>query len=172
SLVDLMPADERAGSAMLPKERPCQEDRGCSIHGHVEIVGPRAVAVHEAVIGGRMGALGAALSRADAAADADGHGLATARESEAVRIDHLGGALDGAAQPDREVAARRVVPVPALSNGLGDAEIALAVRHLADLDVDVARIEEGGIDVPARAGARVAGDADAREREALRDVAR
>lgn len=125
----------------------------------------------EAVVGRRLGALLAVEPRADAAADPDRHGLRGIGQVHAVGIDHLVGMADVAAEPDGEVPARGVVPVATLGDRLGDAEIALALRHLAQLHIDPLGMEEGGIDVPARAGAGMAGNMDARQREALGDVA-
>ena len=98
----------------------------------------------------------AVLAHSDAAPDADGHRLRGVAQRHAVGIDHRLRMTDVTAEADGEVPARRVVVMAALGDRLGDAEIALALRHLADLDVDPLRIEERGIDVPARACAGMA----------------
>src|SRR5690606_20971607 len=103
-------------------------------------------------------------ARADAAARADGDDLLLASEINPFGIDHFPGVMDGAAQADREMPARGVVAVIALGNGARDAEIALAVGHLADLHIDAVGREESGIDIPARAGARMTRNVNARER--------
>src|SRR5258708_4084990 len=109
-----------------------------------------------------MGPLAAVEPRAAATADPDRHGQRRVADVDAIRIDHGRRMGDMAAQADGEIAPRRIVAVATLDDRAGDAEIALPLRHLADLDVDLFGMEEGGIDVPARAGARMAGDMDPR----------
>lgn len=60
---------------------------------------------------------------------------------------------DGTAQTDRDMAPGRVMGIAALGDGFGDAEIALTVRHLGELDIDLAGIEKRRIDIPAWASA-------------------
>src|SRR5690606_42125444 len=130
---------------------------------------PRILIQPEAVIGRRMRPLSAFQARTDPAAHPDRHGLLIVGKVDTVRIDHFPGMMDGAAQPDREVAPGGVIAVIALGDGAGGTEIALSGRHLADLNIDALRRAERRIDVPARTGAGMARDTESRERTAPRD---
>src|SRR5690606_30571782 len=102
----------------------------------------------EAMIGGRMRALAAFHPRTNPAANAYRHHLQLAREIDAIGIDHFLGMVDRTTQPDGEITPGRVVAVIALGDGARDAEIALAIGHLAHLDIDPLRREKGRIDIP------------------------
>ncbi|MNW08953.1 hypothetical protein D3C71_2058370 [compost metagenome] len=71
------------------------------------------------------------------------------------------------AKANGQIGFGRIVAMATLGNGASNAEIALPVGHLAELHMNALGRHEGGIDIPARAGARMARDMDARERKAL-----
>ena len=85
-------------------------------------------------------------------------------EVDAVGVDELPGVAHLAAEADGLHRVRGVVAAAILAQRAGDAEVGGAVGHLRELRADHARRQEGGVHVPARAGAGEAREADARGR--------
>ena len=122
---------------------------------------PAQILLHlDGLVQRREGPLFAVRAIAQAAGHADGHGGLV--QHEPVGIDQLPGVRDGAAQAQGLDGVLAAVVAGVLLEGARDAEVLGAVGHFADLGADEARREEGGVDVPARAAARVPREADAR----------
>src|SRR6478609_4015890 len=112
-----------------------------------EVLRPFALVECHPMASGWMRALCAADARADAATDTDGNSQVHVGDVDAVRVYELVRVGDVAAQADREVSLRLVMPVASLGHRLCDAEKTLPVGHLADLDVYPIRVKEGAIHI-------------------------
>src|SRR6267378_4274684 len=80
------------------------------------------------------------------------------------------GILDRAADVDGVDRALRVVAAALTAQGARHVEVGRAVRHPRQLHAGHPGRQEGGVDIPERAGAAEAGDPDAGAAEPLRDV--
>ena len=107
----------------------------------VETLAPRLRVYREAMVRRRVGTLAAIGPRTDWH-PTRWYDQIRILQVHAVRIDHLGGVADMAAETDREVPARRVVAVAALGDGSGDAEVAAAFCLGRHVNLDPWRHEE------------------------------
>ena len=80
-----------------------------------------------------LGALGAVLSRAESAVDADRRGEARIAQLVALGVDQLGRVLDGAAEGDREAVVVAVAVQRRAVDGAADREVLRAVGELDEL---------------------------------------
>src|SRR6478672_12041845 len=76
-----------------------------------------------------------------------------ARQVQSLRVDEPVCVPEFAAQPDRESLARLTISRRPSLDSARHPHVAAAIGHLGDLDQDLARVGEGLVDVPQRAGA-------------------
>ena len=121
-------------------------------------------------VGGREGALVAALARTEAAGDADRRRSAFLGQMEPIGIDEIRGMGDFAAQDDGISARRALVAARRLHQALRHRNITHAIGRFAELDIDAIGDGDGFMHVPQGAGAAEAGELQARGAVPLGDV--